>query len=83
MRCHEAVEKARSAAKGDEKIGVDIVLKALDAPLRQIADNCGIDGSVVAGWSERFDGVWCPTVWDDGVPTVLHNQGLSTAAAGV
>jgi chaperonin GroEL len=48
LRCREAVEKARSAAKGDEKIGVDIVLKALDAPLRQIADNCGIDGSVVA-----------------------------------
>jgi chaperonin GroEL len=48
LRCREAVEKARSGAKGDEKIGVDIVLKALDAPLRQIADNCGIDGSVVA-----------------------------------
>ncbi len=48
LRCRESVEKARSAAKGDEKIGVDIVLKALDAPLRQIADNCGIDGSVVA-----------------------------------
>jgi chaperonin GroEL len=27
---------------------VDIVLQALDSPLRQIADNCGIDGSVVA-----------------------------------
>lgn len=48
LRCREAVEKARSAAKGDEKIGVEIVLKALDAPLRQIVDNCGIDGSVVA-----------------------------------
>jgi chaperonin GroEL len=48
LRCREAVEKARSAAKGDERIGVDIVLRALDAPLRQIADNCGIDGSVVA-----------------------------------
>jgi chaperonin GroEL len=48
LRCREAIEKARSAAKGDERIGVDIVLRALDAPLRQIADNCGIDGSVVA-----------------------------------
>ena len=47
LRCREAVEKARSSAKGGEKIGVDIVLKALDAPLRQIADNGGIDGSVV------------------------------------
>jgi len=48
LRCREAVEKARSAAKGDEKIGVDIVLHVLDAPLRQIVDNCGRDGSVVA-----------------------------------
>ena len=48
LRCKDAVDKARSSAKGDEKIGVDIVLKALDAPLRQIADNCGIDGSVIA-----------------------------------
>jgi chaperonin GroEL len=48
LRCREAVEAARSSAKGDEKIGVDIVLGVLDAPLRQIADNCGLDGSVVA-----------------------------------
>lgn len=48
LRCREAVEKARNSLKGDEKVGADIVLKALDAPLRQIADNCGIDGSVVA-----------------------------------
>jgi chaperonin GroEL len=34
--------------KGDERIGIDIVLHALEAPMRQIADNCGIDGSVVA-----------------------------------
>jgi chaperonin GroEL len=47
LRCYDAVEKARSSAKGDEKVGVDIILKALDAPLRQIADNGGIDGSVV------------------------------------
>ena len=48
LRCKAAVEKARSSAKGDEKIGVDIILKCLDAPIRQIADNGGIDGSVVA-----------------------------------
>jgi chaperonin GroEL len=48
LRSREAVEKARASAKGDEKIGIDIVLKALDAPIRQIADNGGIDGSVVA-----------------------------------
>jgi len=48
LRCREAVEKARGQAKGDEKIGVDIVLNALEAPIRQIAENCGIDGAVVA-----------------------------------
>ncbi|MEE8451691.1 MAG: TCP-1/cpn60 chaperonin family protein, partial [Thermoguttaceae bacterium] len=48
LRCREAVEKARGSARGDEKIGVDIVTRVLATPLRQIADNCGIDGSVVA-----------------------------------
>jgi len=47
IRCTEAVQKARSGAKGDEKVGVDIILRALSAPLCQIADNGGIDGSVV------------------------------------
>ena len=48
LRCREAVEKARAQAKGDEKIGVDIILHALEAPIRQIAENGGIDGGVVA-----------------------------------
>ena len=48
LRAKEAVEAARKGAKGDEKVGVDIVAAALDAPIRQIANNGGIDGSVVA-----------------------------------
>lgn len=48
LRCREALEAAKKSARGDEKIGVDIVLNAIDAPIRQIADNGGIDGSVVA-----------------------------------
>jgi chaperonin GroEL len=48
LRCREAVEKARNSAKGDEKIGVDIILHALSAPMKQIVDNCGgLRGSVV------------------------------------
>ena len=47
VRCIEAIEAAKSKAKGDEKIGVEIVCGALAAPMRQIADNGGIDGSVV------------------------------------
>src|SRR6187549_443461 len=46
LRCRATLEKLRGSLKGDEKVGCEIVLKALDAPLRQIADNCGIDGSV-------------------------------------
>src|SRR5947207_2403469 len=48
LRCKEAVEKARGKAKGDEQIGVDIVLGALSAPLKTIVNNGGKDGSVVA-----------------------------------
>ena len=47
LRCQEAVEKVRGSARGDEKVGVDIVLRTLSAPMKQIADNCGVDGSVV------------------------------------
>ncbi len=56
LRCKSAVEGIRKAAKGDERVGVDIVLGALDAPLRQIVDNGGLDGSVVADEiSEKAD----------------------------
>jgi chaperonin GroEL len=48
LRSIEAVDKVRGAARGDEKIGVDIVRRALSSPIRQIADNSGVDGSVVA-----------------------------------
>ena len=48
LRCTDAVEECRNQCRGDEKIGVDIVLDALTAPIRQIVDNCGLDGSVVA-----------------------------------
>ena len=33
----------------DQKVGVDIIRKAIQAPLRQIAENAGVDGAVVAG----------------------------------
>jgi len=43
----EAVQAARAKARGDEKIGVDIVARALTAPTSQIVGNTGEDGSVV------------------------------------
>ncbi|MEL6570743.1 MAG: chaperonin GroEL [Pseudomonadota bacterium] len=36
-------------ANADQSVGVSIIRKALEAPLRQIAENSGVDGSVVAG----------------------------------
>jgi chaperonin GroEL len=47
LRAIEAVENAKSKAKGDEKFGFDIVAEALRSPARQIADNAGEDGEVV------------------------------------
>jgi len=47
LRAIEAVENAKSRAKGDEKIGSEIVAQALRSPTRQIADNAGEDGEVV------------------------------------
>jgi len=41
------VEKLLKTADGDEKTGVNIVINALTAPVRQIAENAGIDGSIV------------------------------------
>jgi chaperonin GroEL len=38
-----------SGANNDQNVGITIVRKALEAPLRQIAENSGVDGSVVAG----------------------------------
>lgn len=48
IRCTDALQKLRDSLKGDERIGADIVLNALSAPLKQIVDNGGNDGSVVA-----------------------------------
>ena len=36
-------------ANQDQKVGIDIIRKAIQAPLRQIAENAGVDGAVVAG----------------------------------
>ncbi len=42
-------------ANSDQSVGISIVRKALEAPLRQIAENSGVDGSVVAGKIRESD----------------------------
>jgi len=47
IRAIDAVKELRNKVTGDEKIGCDIIARALEAPARQIADNSGRDGSVI------------------------------------
>ena len=47
LRAIAAVEDAAKKAKGDEKIGYEIVAKALESPAWQIASNAGFDGDLV------------------------------------
>ncbi len=46
LRCLPGLSKLKT--KGDEQIGVDIVCRAVVAPIKQIAQNAGLDGSIVA-----------------------------------
>jgi chaperonin GroEL len=41
--------KSLKVDNDDQQVGIDIVRKALEAPLRQIAENAGVDGAVVSG----------------------------------
>jgi chaperonin GroEL len=65
IRCLPALEKLAAAATGDEKVGIEIVMKSIVYPTRQIAENAGKEGSVVVqkvasmgpqeGWDARAD----------------------------
>ncbi len=48
LRCIPAVEKLADSLKGDEKLGAEIVARALEKPIRTIAENSGADGPVIA-----------------------------------
>jgi chaperonin GroEL len=49
VRCTEAVEKLAKELEGDERIGANIVRRALEEPLRQIVENAGEEGAIVVG----------------------------------
>jgi chaperonin GroEL len=55
LRARKALEKLRKKLDGDERAGLDIVHRALTAPVKQIAANCGLDGSVIASKVEEND----------------------------
>ena len=52
-----AVSKLLDSTSGDAKTGVQIVLKALEAPIKQIAKNAGLEGSVIVENIKREDKV--------------------------
>ena len=58
LRAIPAVKAAEAKAKGDEKVGFEIVLSALRAPTRQIVENAGEDGSVVVDAILEKDGAY-------------------------
>ena len=61
LRCVDAVKDEEARCDGDEKTGVQILRRALEAPARQIAENSSVDGGVVVArmlagtGSEGFD----------------------------
>jgi chaperonin GroEL len=48
LRCQEAAREIVKKLHGDEKLGAEIVARALEKPIRIIAENTGVDGAVVA-----------------------------------
>lgn len=55
LRSIEAVDKVKGK-NSDEKIGISLVARALEGPIRQIAENCGTDGAVVADEVKQLSG---------------------------
>ncbi len=53
LRARRALEALKKKATGDQRVGIDIVSRAVSAPVKQIAANCGLDGSVIASKIEE------------------------------
>jgi len=54
IRAIDALDRVK--ADGEERIGVNILRRALEEPLRQIAQNAGVDGSVAASEVKKAKG---------------------------
>ena len=87
-----AVEAVAGETTGDEKTGVNIVVKALQEPIRQIAANAGIDGAVVlekiresgkVGYGfDAYSETYCEMI-ESGIvdPTKVNRSALQNAAS--
>ena len=69
LRARRALEALRKKATGDQRVGIDIVSRAVAAPVKQIAANCGLDGSVIASKIEESQDV------NFGYNAVTHEYG--------
>lgn len=47
IRCIPALEKLATTSSGDEKVGIEIIIKAISWPIRQISENAGKEGSII------------------------------------
>ena len=56
LRARKAIDKLVKELSGDEKVGAEIVRRSLAYPIKQIAANTGLDGSVVAQNVEQGTG---------------------------
>ena len=56
VRCIDALDKIK--IKAEQKLGVQVVKRAMEEPLRQIANNAGFEGSVVIDKVKRHDGAY-------------------------
>jgi chaperonin GroEL len=56
LRAQKALEKLEKELEGDEKTGVLILKRALEFPIRQIAENSGFDGGVVVSEVKKKEG---------------------------
>jgi chaperonin GroEL len=56
LRCLGALERLGKELEGDEKVGVDIVRRALEQPLRTLCENAGVEGSVVVEKVKQYKG---------------------------
>ena len=69
LRARRALEALKKKATGDQRVGIDIVSRAVSAPVKQIAANCGLDGSVIASKIEESSDV------NFGYNAVTHEYG--------
>jgi len=58
LRTAKALEDLISKLSGDEKIGAQIVRRAIEEPIRQLCANAGVEGSIVVQEVSRNEGSW-------------------------